>query len=80
MTYDVGSLFASPLKSGDRIVAGYQGFGHFQFADEEPTRAVSGPIFFLTETGNDLDNPSVVSREPLADPFYLDGYDRFVVY
>jgi hypothetical protein len=39
-----------------------------------------GAIFFLTETGNVLDNPSVVYRDSLDDRYYRDGYDPFLVY
>jgi hypothetical protein len=79
VTFALQDLFQTPLQTGDRVVASYYGLrlvgipGHVF-----PTGY--GSVFFLTETGNDLDNPGVVYREPLQERFYQDGFDRFVVY
>ncbi|HYI13470.1 MAG TPA: hypothetical protein VEK57_30785 [Thermoanaerobaculia bacterium] len=79
VTFALGDLFATPLMTGDRVMVGYSGTrlggipGHV-------FPSSYGSVLFLTETGNDLDNPGVVYREPQQERFYQDGFDRFVVY
>jgi hypothetical protein len=77
MTYALDSLFTTPLQPGQRIIAGFLGFS-FEVPGHRP--ATRGGIFFLTETGNVLDNPSVIARDSLRDRYYSDGYDPFLVY
>jgi hypothetical protein len=70
LLYSLRDLFSS-LASGDRIIAHYQPIG--------PT-ASNGVVLFLTETGNDLNNPNVVYRDSLDNPHFSRGFDRFIVY
>lgn len=78
MTFALDSLFATPLHPGQRIIASFLGFSFGGLLGHVP--ATRGGVFFLTETGNLLNNPNVVSRDSLRDRYYSDGYDPFLVY
>lgn len=79
MSWAIQDLFTTQLTTGHRVVAVYHGFprvNHPEFIFP----VSHGSVLFLTETGNDLDNPNVIYRESLADPHYSGGFDRFVIY
>jgi hypothetical protein len=75
MLYPLSTLFTQPLHPGDRITTSYLGLNFSQ-----PDLQAKGSILFLTETGNDLNNPNVVYRDSLSTPHYSRGFDRFLVY
>ncbi|MCU1245573.1 MAG: hypothetical protein JWN02_1483 [Acidobacteria bacterium] len=67
------------VASGDRIIVSYLGLGDFGIIGND-TFSAKGVLLFLTETGNDLNNPNIVYRESLSNPHYSQGFDRFIVY
>jgi hypothetical protein len=78
VSWALQDLFLTPLMAGQRVVAGYSGFRLYG-ANGEQFGIPRGAMFFLTETGNDLDNPAVIYRDPLQDRTYQNGFDRFIV-
>jgi hypothetical protein len=72
------SVFPS-VSTGDRIVVSYFGLGDFGIIGND-TVSAKGVLLFLTETGNDLNNPNIVYRESLSNPHYSQGFDKFIVY
>jgi len=77
MLYSLAELFSSPMNAGDRIIFNYQGFelngGMLRIESK-------GVVLFLTETGNRLNNPNVIPREPMNGRRYEQGFDRFLLY
>ena len=74
MLYPLAALFTAPIHAGDRIVIGYAGF---RFDGTFP--GGKGAILFVTETGNDLNNPNVIYRDSLVDSHFSRGFDQFLV-
>ncbi len=72
-------LFAGPFEKGDRITVRYNGF-QFTTPDGPRFPPTRGVILFLTETGNDFNNPNIVYREAMDGWRYAFGFDRFLVY
>lgn len=75
--YSLHELFGASLSAGDRIIARYQGFQRPLPAGLSGSK---GAILFLTETGNDINNPGIVYRDSIDAPRYSHGFDRFIVY
>ena len=78
--FPLASLFKQPLKAADRVIVHYMGM---EF-DSSPDglRLFSGGkgvILFVTETGNDLNNPNVIYRDSTDTPHFSQGFDRFLV-
>jgi hypothetical protein len=67
------------VSPGDRITVSYLGLGDFGVIGDLNVSA-KGVVLFLTETGNDLNNPNIVYRDSLSNPHYSRGFDRFIVY
>ena len=76
--YNFSDLFTAPLHQGDRVTFSYLGFD-FR-GPNGPFPKSKGAVLFLTETGNDLNNPNVVYRDSLSHPHYSQGFDKFLVY
>lgn len=79
MLYSLPDLFDGPFEKGDRITVSYvsrdlRGAGGVVFRE-----AAKGVILFLTETGNDFNNPNILHPEPLDGAPFHDGYDPFVI-
>jgi hypothetical protein len=74
--YPLQEIFGSALAPGDRVIVRYQGFGNFPHAAESS----KGVVLFLTETGNDTNDPNIVYRDSLEASPYFQGYGPVVVY
>ena len=78
--FGMQELFETPLTPGQRIIASFSGFDLVSRDGQYFLETRGGGLIFLTETGNDLNNPGVIYRDPLRDIFYENGYDQFIVY
>jgi hypothetical protein len=74
--YQLQTLFPS-IHAGDRFVIHFQGFN---FDPASGTVQGGGAaLVFLTETGNNLNVPNLLYRDPIDENHYSQGFDYFVV-
>jgi hypothetical protein len=76
--HSLADLFAGPFEKGDRITVRFHGFDLRGFNGQRFPGARGG-IIFLTETGNDFNNPNLIHPESMDGAPFHDGYDPFVI-
>ncbi|HYR27647.1 MAG TPA: hypothetical protein VEU30_04235 [Thermoanaerobaculia bacterium] len=78
LLHTLSDLFAGPFQAGDRITVGFNGRAFVGPGSERFTGA-RGVILFLTETGNDFNNPNIIHPESTQGAPFDDGFAPFEI-